>query len=187
MASHRTQHARRQPEHRDPYGYGGSYRDNLAYDYAALERQRSMERPQRRPQIRTIRRPNVSVRPAERISVMAVLGFLAAGALLGLVLLSYLQLTAISDSVVSLQKDLSTLKTENVTLTTAYERTFDLNTVESTAAAAGMSKPSASQIYYIDMSEPDSVQLYSVQSSNALDRILSALGDRLYSVVEYFA
>ena len=118
---------------------------------------------------------------------MAVLGFLAAGALLGLVLLSYLQLTAISDSVVSLQKDLSTLKTENVTLTTAYERTFDLNTVESTAAAAGMSKPSASQIYYIDMSEPDSVQLYSVQSSNALDRILSALGDRLYSVVEYFA
>ena len=63
--------------------------------------------------------------------------------------MSYVQLTALSDSVVSLQKELTTLQTENVTLTTAYERAFDLETVESAARAAGMSKPSTSQIYYL--------------------------------------
>ncbi len=93
--------------------------------------------------------PKVNLRPAEQVSVSAVLGFLVAGAMLVLVLMSYVQLTALSDSVVSLQKELTTLQTENVTLTTAYERAFDLETVESAARAAGMSKPSTSQIYYL--------------------------------------
>ena len=115
-------------------GYGAD-RSNLAYDYNALERRRVQERPTPHPQVRTIRRPKVNLRPAEQVSVSAVLGFLVAGAMLVLVLMSYVQLTALSDSVVSLQKELTTLQTENVTLTTAYERAFDLETVESAARA----------------------------------------------------
>lgn len=162
-------------------------RSNLAYDYNAVERERSFERPQPQPQIRTISRPKVSVRPAERLSVSAVLGFAAAGMLLALVLMSYVRLTALSDSVVSLQKELSALQTEHVTLTAAYERTFDLETLESAAAAAGMSKPSPSQIFYLDMAVPDSASVYTVENGNVLGKIFSSVGKGLYSMVEYFA
>ena len=162
-------------------------RSNLAYDYNAVERERSFERPQPHPQIRTISRPKVSVRPAERLSVSAVLGFAAAGMLLALVLMSYVRLTALSDSVVSLQKELSALQTEHVTLTAAYERAFDLETLESAAAAAGMSKPSPSQIFYLDMAVPDSASVYTVENENVLGKIFSSVGKGLYSVVEYFA
>lgn len=162
-------------------------RSNLAYDYNALERERAYERPQPQPQIRTISRPKVSVRPAERVSVSAILGFAAAAVMLSLVLMSYVRLTALSDSVVSLQKELSVLETENVTLTTAYERAFDLDTLESAAAAAGMSKPSPSQVYYLDMAAPDSASVYTVENGNVLDKLFSSMGKGLYSVVEYFA
>ena len=162
-------------------------RSNLAYDYNALERERVYERPQPRPQIRTINRPKVSVRPAERVSVAAVLGFAVAGVMLALVLMSYVRLTALSDSVVSLQKELAALETENVTLTASYERTFDLKTLESAAAAAGMSKPSPGQIYYLDMDVPDSASVYVTGNETVVGKLFSSLGKGLYSVVEYFA
>ena len=161
-------------------------RSNLAYDYRALEREREYERPQRNPQIRTISRPNVAVRPAERVSVSAILGFVAAGAMLALVLVSYAHLTALSDSVVSLQKEISVLETEQVTLTATYERTFDLETLESAAAAAGMSKPGTGQIYYLNSDTPDSASVYESGSESVLDRVFSVLGKGFYSVVEYF-
>ena len=49
-------------------GYGAD-RSNLAYDYNALERRRVQERPTPHPQVRTIRRPKVNLRPAEQVSV----------------------------------------------------------------------------------------------------------------------
>ena len=164
-----------------------AYGSNLAYDFNALERRRTLERPQPRPRIRTISRPKVSVRPAERVSAFAVFGFLVAGVMLALVVFSYVQLTVLSDSVVSLQSQVKTLQTENVTLTTSYERAFDLATVESAAEASGMSKPSTSQIYYLDMDLPDSASVYEVQNNSILDKIFSSLGKGVYSVVEYFA
>lgn len=162
-----------------------AYNSNLAYDYNALERER--EQRARRPQIRTISHTKVSVRPAERVSVFAIAGFVVVAALLVMILLSYAQLTALSASVVSLESELSSLQTENVTLTAAYERTFDLETVESAATAAGMSKPSSSQIYYLDMTAPDSASVYTVQEHHVLENIFSSFGKGFYSVVEYFA
>ena len=38
-----------------------------------------------------------------------------------------------------------------------HEQAFDLSGVKEAATEAGMSQPSDSQIYYIDLSEPDSV------------------------------
>ena len=179
--------ARRKHQRGSTYRNIDAYRSNLAYDFNALERRRPEERPQPRPRIRTISRPDVSVRPAERVSVVAVFGFAVAAVMLVLVLVSYVQLTALSSSVVSLQDQVTVLETENVTLTTAYERAFDLETVESAAAAAGMSKPSSSQVYYLDMTAPDSASVYEPEGGNILDQIVSALGQRLYAVVEYFA
>lgn len=158
---------------------------NLAYDYNALERRQ--EQVVRRPVIRTISKPKPSLRPAEQVSVLAVLGFAAVAVLLGLVLMSYVQLTQLSSSVVSLEKQLSTLQTEHVQLTTAYERAFDLGTVESAAAAAGMSKPSPSQIYYLDSVSSDSASVYTPESENVMGKIFSSFGQGFYAVVEYFA
>ncbi len=158
---------------------------NLAYDYSALERERVQE--VRRPRIRTIARPKVYLRPAERVSASAVAGFIGVAVLLMMVLLSYAQLTQLSASVVSLEKQVSALEAENVTLTAAYNRAFDLETVESTARAAGMSKPSPSQIYYLDMGASDSASVYTHKEYDVLDQIFSSFGQGFYSVVEYFA
>jgi len=68
----------------------------------------------------------------------------------------------------------------------ALRKTFDLTTIKETAAAAGMAKPSASQVYYIDLSEPDSVVVYQQKSQNVLSRALTSLGNGVCAVVEYF-
>ncbi len=96
------------------------------------------------------------------------------------------QLTEISSQVVSVQKEISALEDEHVALLTRYEKTFDLTTIKEAAAAAGMAKPSASQVYYIDLSEPDSVVVYQQKSQNVLSRALTSLGNGVCAVVEYF-
>ena len=49
-----------------------------------------------------------------------------------------------------------------------------------------MAKPSALQVYYIDLSEPDSVVVYQQKSQNVLSRVLTSLGNGVCAVVEYF-
>ena len=115
------------------------------------------------------------------------LGFAALAAMVVVVLMSYAQLTSISADVVSMQKELKTLDAEHVALLTQYERTFDLETVKAAAAAAGMNKPSSSQINYIDLSAPDSVELCEAQNVSVLSRVFTSLGQGVFSVVEYFS
>lgn len=128
----------------------------------------------------------VQTRERQKLSVLTVLGFGAASALAVLVLMSYIQLMGISNSVVSLKSQLEDLETENVTLTTQYERMYDLNTVQEAAEAAGMSKPSGSQIYYIDLSDGDSAVVYQQKEPDVLSRLLTSLHHGVYAVVEYF-
>ena len=49
-----------------------------------------------------------------------------------------------------------------------------------------MAKPSASQVYYIDLSEPDSGVVYQQKSQNVLSRVRTSLGNGVCAVVEYF-
>ena len=128
----------------------------------------------------------MQTRERQKLSVLTVLGFGAAAALAVLVLMSYIQLMGISNSVVSLKSQLEDLETENVTLTTQYERMYDLSTVQEAAEAAGMSKPSGSQIYYIDLSDGDSAVVYQQKEPDVLSRLLTSLHHGVYAVVEYF-
>ena len=171
---------------RNPARSYDANRSSLAYDYAAYEPERQQQEV-RNPQIRTIRRPKVDLRPAEKVSGFALAGFFSVAVLLALVLFSYVQLTALSSSVVALKKEVNTLQTENVALMTSYERAFDLETVEGAALAAGMSKPSPSQIYYLDTNAADRALIYTPQKETALDQIVSSLKQGVYSVVDYFA
>ena len=181
---------------RQPNSYrGGRVVGNLAYDERYAERRAPRRESEQREQpreefIRPPRRQEKKtarprVRERQRVSGVLVLGFAALAALV--VLMSYAQLTSISADVVSMQKELKTLDAEHVALLTQYERTFDLETVKAAAAAAGMNKPSSSQINYIDLSAPDSVELCEAQNVSVLSRVFTSLGQGVFSVVEYFS
>ena len=173
---------------------------NLAYDYDYLERERRRraEREQREYAERRAREAEVRTQPRstpvappkhrarQRVSPFAVLGFVAAAVMLVALLMSYAQLTAVSHDVVKMRSALSTLEDEHVALLSRYERTFDLAAIKEAAEAAGMAKPSASQICYVDLSAPDNVVLYARTDETVLGRVFAAVGQDIASVVEYF-
>jgi hypothetical protein len=120
------------------------------------------------------------------VAPFAVIGFLLVGVFAALLLLSYAQYTVVADQVVSLRDELSTLQTENATLSAEYEKVFGLERIQE-AVGETMVRPSASQIEYIDLSEPDSVQVYG--KSDGTSGILGALngiGEVISDVIEYF-
>ena len=167
---------------------------SLAYDYDYLERERRREqRTEQReefirpPQRKEQRKAAKKTRVREKISMMAVLSFVSVAGAVMMVILSYAQLTGISNSVVGMQKELRSLEEEHVALLTEYEQTFDLAAVKAAAEEAGMYKPSASQVYYIDLSAPDNVTLYETKDTVVLTRIFSSFGRSVASAVEYFS
>lgn len=177
------------------YNGGGAVYGDLAYSYD-LDREvreralrhageeRSSRESAPKPQVRSISK--VQTRQRQQISLLAVIGFLVIVSLALLTLMSYVKLTVLSSSVVELKDQISELKTENITLTTQYEQTYDLAAVKEAAEAAGMTKPSNSQIYYIDLSDGDNAVVYQQKDPGVLSRLLTSLNHGIYAVVEYF-
>ena len=120
------------------------------------------------------------------MSVLAVLSAAVVAALAVLVLLNYIQLTVLSSGVVELREELKALEKENVILTTQYEQMYALATVKAAAEAAGMAKPSSSQVYYVDISGGDTAVVHRQQEKGLLDGLLDSLHHGIYAVVEYF-
>ena len=171
---------------------------DLAYDLDREVRERALRHageaprhqtaveavPKAKPRVRSLSK--AQVRQRQKVSVLSVLGVGAAIGLAVMVLMGYIQLTIISDEVVSLQNQLEELQTENVTLTAQHEQMFDLATVKEVAAAAGMGKPTSSQITYLDLDSEDSAVVYRTETPSVFSRILSSLHHGVYAVVEYF-
>lgn len=180
------------------YNPAGAVSGSLAYDLDWELRERELrhagEAPRRRereaaveqPRARTRTETRVQTRERQHISLFAVAGFAAVAVMAVLVLMSYIQLTALSAETVALQNQLKTLKAENVTLTAQYERMFDQNAVKEAAEAAGMSKPGSSQIFYIDLSDGDNAVVYQQTEPNVLSRVLTSVNHGIYTAVEYF-
>lgn len=176
---------------------------NLAFDFDYIEREEQkreraerrnierelIEKPVRAECKKEAAAPERRQRAKERqhVSGVMVLGFTALAAAVIMVILSYAQLTAISGGVVSMQSELRSLEEQHVTLLSEYEQTFDLSAVKEAAEAAGMYKPSSSQVYYIDLSAPDSVQVFETKDSSVLSRIFTSFGQGVVSAVEYFS
>ncbi|QNL43652.1 hypothetical protein H8790_09230 [Oscillibacter hominis] len=162
---------------------------DLAYDLDRDSRETMLRHAgePRREEVAKVRSvPHVRARERQKVSAVAVVGFAAVAAMTILLLMSYVKLTVISDAVVELQGQLGELETENVALTAQYQQTFDLSAVKEAAMAAGMSKPSSSQIYYIDLSGEDSVVVYQKTEGSLFSRLLASLNQGIYAVVEYF-
>lgn len=127
-----------------------------------------------------------SVRPAQKVNGMALLGFAAVGAMMVVLLLCYVKINAISRSIVQMKEEIKALQVEQVSLLTQYEQKFDLASVKAAAESAGMSQPSESQIYYIDLPGEDQAVSYGGESGGVLDRFLASMGQDVYAVMEYF-
>ena len=166
------------------YHSGGAVDGSLARDLDWELRERELrhagELPRRREKAKE------QVRERQRVSPLAVVGFAAVVVLSVLMLMNYIQLMELSAETVELRAQLSALETENVTLTTQYERMFDRASVKEAAEAAGMAKPSSSQVYYIDLSEGDSAVVCRKEDPSVLSRLLTSLDHGIYAVVEYF-
>ena len=115
---------------------------NLNYQYdgsavrVAQEEEDLQPQPRVRPRERELARPKVAVRPAGKVSLFAVTGFGAVAVLAVLILMSYIQLTTISNQVVSLNSEMTQLRGEEATLRARYELAYDLGAIEKAWAAA---------------------------------------------------
>ena len=137
------------------------------------------ERTQAAPKV--YHKEQVLVRERQAIPVLSVLGVTAVAVAAVMLLLSYVQLTTLA-----LKSELTVLQAENVSLTAQHEQMFDMATVKEVAAAAGMAKPTSSQITYLDLDSEDSAVVYRTETPSVFSRILSSLHHGVYAVVEYF-
>lgn len=169
----------------------GNLARSLDFEVRERELRHAGEAPRRRevvrekPQVRSL--PRVRLREAQHVAPLAVLGTAAAAVLAVLLLFSYIQLTVLSTEAVELRDELKALEKENVVLTTQYEQIYDLASVKAAAESAGMTKPGASQVYYVDGSGGDAAVVYRQEEGGGLwDRLRSSLHHGVYAVVEYF-
>ena len=152
-----------------------------AYDGSAarrLERAEVLEpRPRVRPRERAVSRPRVQVREAGRVSVFAVL-----------LLMSYVQLAQISDDVVSLKREMTTLQSDEAQLRAEYALAYDLSDIEQRLTADGsMIRPDDSQICYVDLSEPDAIEFLTEDVPvKGVEGVIRSIQEIVGEVVEYF-
>ncbi len=163
---------------------------SLAYDLDALARQRQLEdagiMPQRRetaPQPLPRQRTHTAVRTRPSALTLGSIALLLA--MVGVLMLGYVRLTAVSGQVSDLKSDIARLTDENVSLTTDYERTFDLATIKAVAEANGMSKPTSGQVEYIDLGGEDTAVVYAGADSVARG-ITASLTGAAHRLWEYF-
>lgn len=166
---------------------------SLAYDLDAIVLERQLEEagamPERKkaeePVVRRRSDAHTKAQPKLRPSPLLSCGIAVMCALVVVLLLGYVQLTAVGASISQLNNSLSQLETEHVELLTEYEKTFDLATIKATAEAAGMSKPSSGQIQYIDLSGSDTAVVYA-DEPGVTARVFADVQRSAVSIVEFF-
>ena len=171
---------------------------SLAYDLDALIRERALDEaglmPEQKPQVdrrrerEAVQRPRAEAvaKPRMQISPL-VLGSIAVLAVAVVVLLmGHVKLTQISSNVAGMKTEMENLNVEHVALLTEYERTFELSAIKEAAEAAGMSKPSAGQIEYVELGNADMAVVYAAGDSGVLGQTVASVKDGILALVEYF-
>lgn len=164
---------------------------SLAYDLDTLARERQLEEagemPERSgaPQPKAQPRRHPQAQAKTRPSPLLVGGIVLVCALVMVLLLGYVQLTVVSNHVVTIKDQLTTLQEEHVALVTEYEKTFDLATVKAAAEEAGMSKPTSGQIQYIDLSGSDTAVVYG-DEPGVVEKAISSIKVGAQFIWEYF-
>lgn len=174
------------------YNTPGVVDGNLARELSGEELRRQLEtsgqldfdqqyRRQRESQADLIARQRARakamVRPAQRLPLLPIVGFACVAAMMVGLLLCYVEINAISSSIVDMKEEISQLELEQVSLQTRYEQAFDTATVKEAAEAAGMTMPSDSQIFYIDLPGEDQAVACGEERTGALSRLRALLAE----------
>ena len=125
------------------------------------------------------------MRQAGAVAPFAVVGFIAVAIFAALVLFSHAQSTVLNAEIVELRGQLTTLEAENAKLSAQYEQVFDMTAIQS-AVGEGMARPAASQVVYLDLSEPDTVVVFDKIKDNRVMDALKNVGQVLGDMIEYF-
>lgn len=163
--------------------YAPAYTGNVVRNPRRQDQQHTV--PRRAPHRQPDSRPQVEVRQAGHVAPFAVIGFLAVGIFAVLLLLSTLQVHVASDRVVALRNELAQLQTEQAALSARYEQEFDMQHLQA-AVGSDMIRPTADQVIYIDMSRPDSVQVYADASAPGVSGAVKGVQEIFSGLVEYF-
>ena len=164
---------------------------SLAYDLDTLARERQLEEagemPERSgaPQPKAQPRRHPQAQAKTRPSPLLAGGIVLVCALVMVLLLGYVQLTVVSNHVVTIKNQLATLEEEHVSLVTEYEKTFDLATIKAAAEEAGMSKPTSGQVQYIDLSGSDTAVVYG-DEPGVVEKAISSIKGGAQFIWEYF-
>lgn len=145
-----------------------------------------------RPTVQRVKKHGVRQAPVTlpktgtgKAAPMLVAGIVVIAVFVILILISYAKLVIVNDSVVSLRNQLTTLQTEQTKLTAKYELSYDLQDIEAKMLSSGeMTKVQSSQIYTLELAEPDHVEYY--KNSGLTDVLLSSAKGLLTAIVEYF-
>lgn len=184
----------RRDEYRAPNAVVGS----LAYDLDFAEKEYRLHHAGEEPEQKKVVRPaekqeqrrHTAARPARALAIspsLLICGVAILGVLL-VTILGYVALNQVSTEIVELKKQVEVLRQENVDLTTKHELTFDLSTIKLQAEKYGMSKPSDSQMFYVDLSGRDLARVYETSSNQRLlQKTMDSLRTALGVVVEYFS
>lgn len=161
---------------------------NVAYDlnrYGNAQPAPEIEYPaesERRPEIRPVRRAVAVEETKQGLSLFAMAGFGVLTVLMVLVLMAYVQLTAINSEATALRNQLAEAREAEAQLEIKYENVFDLENVEEYAVnTLGMVKLADDQITVLENMRADKAEMLSNngRSGGVLRMMLTA-------VLEYF-
>ena len=174
----------------DSYGsvaYAPVYEGNAVRAPRREEESRPAPQPRRREQPRRqeVKRTQVEGRQAGAVAPFAVVGFIAVAIFASLVLFSHAQSTVLNAEIVELRSQLTTLEAENAKLSAQYEQVFDMAAIQS-AVGEGMTRPSGSQVVYLDLSEPDTVVVFDKLKDSRVMDTMKNVGRALGDMIEYF-
>ena len=174
----------------DSYGsvaYAPVYEGNAVRAPRREEEYQPAPQPRRREQSRRqeVKRTQVEVRQAGAVAPFAVGGFIAVAIFAALVLFSHAQSTVLNAEIVELRGQLTTLEAENAKLSAQYEQVFDMAAIQS-AVGEGMTRPSGSQVVYLDLSEPDTVVVFDKLKDSRVMDTMKNVGRALGDMIEYF-
>ena len=153
---------------------------NLAYDLDTLASQRQLEeaaRPERKSQPQQAPRHRTAARPRQRVSPLALC---AVGAL------AAMAVVLVTGSISDLQEQASQLEDQRVSLVMDYERTFDMAKIKEAAEAAGMKKPTAGQVEYVELGGGSKAEVYQAESDSLLSQLTRSVKNSVGALVEYF-
>lgn len=163
-------------------------RSNTAHEFEQDERRESERISDTQLQRAKKTRPRVVLREQQKISLVAVGGFVMAALLAVSVLASYIQLNSIYAGTVTAQKTLTQLESTYAKLAAEDEEIFDSAVLRKAAEDADLKKPDARQQVYLELAEPDNTVVYRQETeSTGLDSVVQAVKSFVSGIGAYFS